>query len=81
MPLRPDVASCPNSGARRPRNGGTFESIQALRGVAALLVCLFHAASHFDETQMTFRRRQCRRRHLLRHQRLRDVVGDGAPSA
>jgi exopolysaccharide production protein ExoZ len=34
---------------------GTYQSIQALRGVAAILVTVFHAASHFDDTQMTLR--------------------------
>jgi exopolysaccharide production protein ExoZ len=34
---------------------GTLQSIQALRGAAALLVTLFHAAAHFDPTQETFR--------------------------
>ena len=37
------------------RRDGTFESIQALRGVAAILVCVFHAATHYDATEMTFR--------------------------
>ncbi len=34
---------------------GTFESIQALRGAAALLVVIFHAGLHFDPSEATFR--------------------------
>jgi exopolysaccharide production protein ExoZ len=34
---------------------GTFESIQGLRGIAALLVTLFHAASRYDISENTFR--------------------------
>ncbi len=39
----------------RKKPDATFESIQALRGVAAILVTLFHAASHFDKSEATFR--------------------------
>jgi exopolysaccharide production protein ExoZ len=35
--------------------GGTYLSIQALRGIAALLVTVFHAGLRFDPTEMTFR--------------------------
>ncbi len=51
MSLRPaaNVAHSPQSG------DATYELIQALRGVAAILVTLFHAASHFDNAEATFR--------------------------
>lgn len=34
---------------------GTYQSVQALRGVAALLVVIFHAGLRFDAAQTTFR--------------------------
>jgi exopolysaccharide production protein ExoZ len=36
-----------------PRN--TFQSIQALRGIAAVMVAIFHAGLRFDHTETTFR--------------------------
>jgi exopolysaccharide production protein ExoZ len=33
----------------------TFESVQALRGVAAVMVAIFHAGLRFDHTEATFR--------------------------
>jgi exopolysaccharide production protein ExoZ len=41
--------------ARQTGQPNTFESIQALRGVAALLVVVFHAGLRVDFTQTTFR--------------------------
>jgi exopolysaccharide production protein ExoZ len=38
-----------------PDRAATYESIQALRGVAAILVTLFHAFAHFDPTESCFR--------------------------
>jgi exopolysaccharide production protein ExoZ len=34
---------------------GTFLSIQVLRGIAAILVTIFHAGQHFDPAETTFR--------------------------
>ena len=55
MLFRPCFRLEKNSSPVSPRDGGTFKSIQALRAVAAILVCLFHAASHFDAAEKTFR--------------------------
>jgi exopolysaccharide production protein ExoZ len=41
--------------ARQTGQRNTFESIQALRGIAALLVVVFHAGLRVDLTEMTFR--------------------------
>jgi exopolysaccharide production protein ExoZ len=35
--------------------GGSFQSIQALRGIAAVMVMIFHAGLRFDQSEMTFR--------------------------
>jgi exopolysaccharide production protein ExoZ len=35
--------------------GGSFQSIQALRGIAAVMVTIFHAGLRFDQSEMTFR--------------------------
>ena len=42
-------------GPRLHRRPGTYQSVQALRGVAAVLVTIFHAGLRFDHTQNTFR--------------------------
>lgn len=41
--------------ASAPKRGGTYESIQVLRGVAAILVVVFHAASHAYGSDEMFR--------------------------
>jgi exopolysaccharide production protein ExoZ len=35
--------------------GGSFQSIQALRGIAAVMVTIFHAGLRFDQSETTFR--------------------------
>jgi exopolysaccharide production protein ExoZ len=53
-PLRtPKFTTLVRFSADGPR--GTFESVQALRGIAAVMVAIFHAGLRFDHTEATFR--------------------------
>jgi exopolysaccharide production protein ExoZ len=40
---------------RRVSRPGTYQSIQALRGIAAIIVAIFHAGLRYDPSQSTFR--------------------------
>jgi len=47
----PTEASSPSTA----RPAETFQSVQALRGIAAIMVTIFHAGLRFDHTEATFR--------------------------